>query len=141
MAALEIPGHVFSQMLAQARAEAPVEACGILAGSGQRVQRLYKMANTDQSSEHFMMAPEEQFAVLKDIRAHGLELLAIYHSHPASPARPSAEDIRLALTDGVLYVVLSLQKPAEPEARAFNIEDENVSESKLEIVEVDDGSN
>ncbi len=141
MDTLEIPTHIFSQMLAQARAEAPVEACGILAGTDRRVQRFYKMANTDQSSEHFMMAPEEQFAVLKDIRTKGLEMLAIYHSHPAGPARPSPEDVHLALTDGVLYVVLSLQEPSDPEVRAFNIDDGVVSESELEIVEVGDGSN
>jgi len=128
-------------MLAQARAQAPVEACGLLAGTDQRVQRLYKMANIDQSSDHYTMAPEEQFAVTKDMRAKGLAMLAIYHSHPASPARPSAEDIRLALTDGVLYVVLSLQEPSDPKAKAFSIDDGVVSESKLEIVEEDDVSN
>ncbi|MCK4849751.1 MAG: M67 family metallopeptidase [Phycisphaerae bacterium] len=141
MDTLEIPEHIFSKMLSQARAEAPLEACGILAGTDNRVQRLYKMTNTDQSSEHFMMAAEEQFAVMKDMRAKGLEILAIYHSHPNSPARPSKEDIRLAFTDGVLYVVLSLQEPSEPRVRAFNIDDGVISESKLEIVEVDCGSN
>ncbi len=140
MAALEIPRNIFSQMLAQAGAQAPLEACGILAGTGHRVERLYEMANTDQSSEHFTMAPEEQFAVMKDMRAKGLEMLAIYHSHPASPARPSAEDIRLAFTDGVLYIVLSLQEPSEPKVKAFNIDDGVVSESKLEIVGADGGS-
>ena len=141
MGALEIPRYIFSEMFSQARAEAPVEACGILAGTGRRVQQLYKMANTDQSSEHFTMAPEEQFAVIKDIRGQGREMLAIYHSHPESPARPSAEDVRLAFTDGVLYVVLSLQKPTAPEIRAFNIDDGVVSESELEIIEVDNVSN
>ena len=135
MDTLELPEHIFSQMVSQARAEAPLEACGILAGTSNRVNRFYKMTNTDQSSEHFTMAPEEQFAVMKDMRAKGLEMLAIYHSHPASPARPSAEDIRLAFTGGVSYVVLSLQKPTEPELQAFNIDDGVVSESKLEIVE------
>ena len=140
MGALEIPKPIFSQMLTQARTEAPLEACGILAGTDNRVQRLYTMTNTDQSIDHFMMTPEEQFAVMKDTRAKGLEVLAIYHSHPSSPARPSAEDIRLALTDGVLHVVLSLQKDAEPDIRAFNIDDGVVSESKLRIVEVNNDS-
>ncbi|NIA06273.1 MAG: hypothetical protein GWP14_01315 [Actinobacteria bacterium] len=141
MAALEIPRNIFSQMLAQAQAEAPIEACGLLAGTDHRVQRLYKMTNTDQSADHFTMAPEEQFAAIKDMRAKGLEMLAIYHSHPASPARPSAEDIRLALTDGVLYVVLSLQESSEPKVRAFYIDDGVVSESELKIVEANNGSN
>ena len=71
MDALEIPQEIFSQMLAQAREEAPLEACGILAGSGHRVQHFYKMANTDQSADHFTMAPEEQFAD-EGYASHGL---------------------------------------------------------------------
>ena len=135
MSALEIRQEIFVEMLAQARAEAPIEACGILAGHENRVLELYKMTNSDQSTDHFMMAPEEQFAVVKDIRTKGLEMLAIYHSHPASPARPSAEDIRLALTPDVLYVIISLQVPGEPAVGGFSIDDGVVSESTVKIVE------
>ncbi len=135
MDALEIPKHIFSQMLAQASEQAPLEACGILAGTSNRVRRLYRMANADQSTDHFMMAPEEQFSVMKDMRAKGLEMLAIYHSHPASPARPSAEDIRLALTPEVLYIIVSLQEPAKPQIRGFTIEADVVAESAVKIIE------
>ena len=135
MDALEIPKHIFSQMLAQAREQAPFEACGILAGNDHRVERLYTMANTDESSDHFTMAPEEQFAVIKDMRSKGLEMLAIYHSHPASPARPSVEDIRLAFTPGVIYVIVSLQDSSEPQIRGFTIDGEDVSESAVAVIE------
>src|SRR4030042_2603532 len=100
---LEIPTDIFNQILEQAEAEAPIEACGILSGNNSRVEKIYKMTNTDKSCDHFMMAPEEQFRAVKDIRSSGLEMLAIYHSHPLSPARPSAEDIRLSLTPGGVY--------------------------------------
>jgi proteasome lid subunit RPN8/RPN11 len=66
---LEIPLTIFRQMVEQAKTEAPIEACGILAGSNGTVQRLYKMRNVDKSSDHFMMEPKEQFAVVKDIRS------------------------------------------------------------------------
>ena len=132
---LEIPKHIFAEMLVQSRAEAPLEACGILAGRENLVRQLYKMANTDQSADHFTMAPEEQFAVMKDMRAKGLEMLAIYHSHPASPARPSAEDVRLAFTPGVIYVIVSLQEPAKPQIRGFIIEADLVTESAVKIIE------
>ena len=134
MSELKIPQRIFLEMLAQAQAEAPIEACGILAGSENHVQEFYKMTNSDQSTDHFMMAPTEQFAVAKQMRAKQQQMLAIYHSHPASPARPSAEDIRLALTPDVLYVVLSLQEPAEPQIRGFTIENDVVSESAVKIV-------
>ncbi len=135
MNALEIPQEILSEMVLQARGEAPVEACGVLAGRENRVQKLYKVRNSDQSTEHFMMAPEEQFAVVKEIRSKELEMLAIYHSHPATEARPSAEDVCLALTPDVLYVIVSLQGPGKPQVRGFTIEDGLVSESAIRIVE------
>jgi [CysO sulfur-carrier protein]-S-L-cysteine hydrolase len=134
MTGIELPLFVFEQMVDQARAVAPVEACGILAGIDGRVSRLYEMTNIDDSCEHFMMNPAEQFSVVKLIRAAGLKMIAVYHSHPASPARPSDEDIRLALQPGVAWVILSLERPDDPYARAFEIEDGNVSEIPLTIV-------
>jgi len=79
-----------------------------------------------------MMAPEEQFKVVKDIRAAGRQMLAIYHSHPETPARPSAEDIHLALTPGVIYVIVSL-KDTDPVIKGFLIEDNNVTEVSVRI--------
>ena len=135
MPRLEIPSNVFEQMLEQAKAEAPIEACGILAGSNNRVEKLYKMTNTDKSSNRFMMEPKEQFAVVKDIRSAGLEMLAIYHSHPETPPRLSAKDIRLALTLGVVYVIVSLKNSSRPAVRGFIIENSNVTEVLVRIVE------
>lgn len=120
-------------MLAQAKAELPVEACGILAGKDGVVEKFYKMTNADQSNTHFTMLPEEQFKVVKDIRGAGLEMLAIYHSHPKSPARASAEDVRLAFMPDVVYMILSLQDD-EPVAKGFLIEDDNVTEVPIDII-------
>lgn len=122
-------------MLQQARAEAPVEACGILAGKDSMVEKLYKMTNVDNSSDHFMMEPKEQFAVVKDVRDAGLKMLAIYHSHPNTPARPSAEDIRLALTQDVVHVIVSLQNSNRLAVRGFIIKNGNVTEVLVRIVE------
>ena len=134
MLKLKIPGNIFEQMIQQAKAESPIEACGILAGKNKTVEKLYKMTNTDQSSDHFMMTPEEQFKVVKDIRAAKLEMLAIYHSHAETPARPSAEDIRLALTSDVVYVIVSLVN-SEPDIKGFLIENGNVTVVPVKVKE------
>ena len=81
-----------------------------------------------------MMVPEEQFAVAKDMRNAGLEMAAVYHTHPATPARPSQEDIKLAVMPGAVYVILSLADPDEPVAKAFAIEDGVVNNLDLEVV-------
>jgi len=125
---LEIPVDIFVQMLAWAKSNAPAEACGILAGRGCKVEKLYEMSNVENKSTHFMMEPKEQFAVAKEIRLAGLEMLGIYHSHPETPARPSAEDIRLALTPNVIYVIASLQNSERPVVKGFTIDNGTVGE-------------
>ncbi len=135
MLKLEIPNRIFEDMLDQARSEAPVESCGVLAGSDGKVEKLYKMTNSESRSDHFMMAPEQQFAVVKDMRAGGLDMLAIYHSHPETPARLSDEDVRLALTPNVVYVILSLMDSNGPVVKGFQIEDGTIGEVPVEVVQ------
>ncbi len=134
MGRLEISTEIFEQMIKQAKSEAPIEACGILAGRDNKVEKLYEMSNVDNSCDHFMMKPEEQFAAVKDIRSAGLEMLAICHSHPATPATPSAEDIRLSLTPGVVYVILSLQDTNKPQIRGFTVQDRCVTEVPVKVI-------
>jgi proteasome lid subunit RPN8/RPN11 len=130
---MDIPYNIYERMLQQAKTEAPVEACGILAGINGKVEKLYKMTNADNSTDHFMMLSHEQFDVVKDIRAKGLEMVAIYHSHPETPARLSDEDIRLALTPDVVYVILSLQNEEEPVIKGFSVKNCSISEVSVSI--------
>ena len=130
---MEIPQSIFDRMVAQARREIPIESCGILAGQNGRIEKIYEMSNADNSSTHFSLKPEEQFAVVKDIRATGLKMTAIYHSHPATPARLSEEDIRLAITPDVVYLVLSLLGD-EPCMKCFHVAAGGVIEVPLKIV-------
>jgi proteasome lid subunit RPN8/RPN11 len=118
---LTIPQTVIDALVAHARRDFPLEACGILGGKNGVVSEKYSMTNIDQSNEHFMMEPKEQFAVVKDLRAKGKIILAIYHSHPETPARPSVEDIRLALTPEVSYLIVSLAGEL-PDIKSFRIE-------------------
>lgn len=135
MLKLEIPTNIFEQMIAQAKALAPIEACGILAGKANKAEKLFEMANADNRSDHFMMEPKEQFTVVRNIRSADLEMLAIYHSHPETSARPSAEDIRLALTPDVIYVIVSLQDAKAPVVKGFLLEDGTVNKVPVEILE------
>ncbi len=128
MNGLVLPTSIYQALVAQARQAAPIEACAILTGRQGRVLAFHPMANTDASADHFMMDPREQFALVKAMRATKQRMLAIHHSHPASPARPSAEDIRLANTPDVIYTILSLVEPDKPRLKGFLIENGAVSE-------------
>lgn len=126
-----IPESIWCEIIEHAKIEYPVEACGIIAGKGWRAEKFYPMKNIDNSGEHFMMEPAEQFKVIKDIRNNSLGMIGICHSHPNSPPRPSDEDIRLALTPGVVYLIVSLMNFESPDLRGFIIESSNVSEVQL----------
>lgn len=130
---LRIPQEICDALIVHARLDYPLEACGILGGKDGEVSHHYPMANTDKSNEHFMMDPKEQFSVVKDLRAKGKAMVAIYHSHPETPARPSEEDIRLALTPDVSYIIISLAAQ-EPVLKSFRITDGMVTEEPVESI-------
>jgi proteasome lid subunit RPN8/RPN11 len=132
---LTVKPDVYASMLVAARTAVPLEACGLLAGAEARVTKCYVLTNADASPEHYSMKPEEQFAAVKDLRAAGLKLLGIWHSHPASPARMSVEDMRLAYTPDIVYVILSLVEPRAPSIRAFVVRDGTAHETPVIIEE------
>lgn len=107
---MRINQNVIAEMIAQAQKDAPNETCGYLLGADDVVTENYWMENIDHSSEHFSFAPKDQFAALKYARSKGLRILANWHSHPASPSRPSQEDLRLANDPTIRYAILSLHE-------------------------------
>ncbi|MDR2691000.1 MAG: M67 family metallopeptidase [Dysgonamonadaceae bacterium] len=131
---IHIPQHIIDGVIAQARNELPDEACGLLAGSGNQAVKQYPLTNIDHSPEHFSFDPKEQFAVLREARKQGLQIIANYHSHPESPARPSEEDIRLAFDPNIVYLILSLQDAGNPVIKAFSIREGKVEPVKIIII-------
>lgn len=129
-----IPHHIHDELIRYAREGFPLEVCGILGGVADSVSKIYPMTNTDASNEHFMMDPKEQFTVVKDLRANGLTMLAIYHSHPETPARPSEEDVRLALTPDVSYVIVSLADADKPVVKSYKIHNGRTTPEEVQII-------
>ena len=115
---LTITQHILQQLIDHAHRDLPNEACGYLAGKDGIVTHSFALTNVDASPEHFSFDPAEQFKTVKEARNLGLEILANYHSHPSSPARPSEEDIRLAYDPNISYVIVSLAKDF-PEVKSF----------------------
>ncbi len=112
---MKIPLNIIDELISQAQLDAPNETCGYLLGtqngdSEAEVTENYWMENIDHSPEHFSFSPREQFAALKYARQNGLKILANWHSHPASPSRPSQEDLRLANDPTIRYAILSLHE-------------------------------
>lgn len=121
MTALQILPEVYEKIVVASRAATPHEACGLLAGTDNIISGFYQLTNIDASAEHFNMLPEEQFAAVKDMRNKGLRMMAIWHSHPSTPARMSDEDLKLAFTPDTVYLILSLQHPDNPTLAGFRV--------------------
>ena len=125
---LTVSESAYQEVLAQAQNEAPVESCGYLLGPDrQTVTVNFPMTNIDHSEEHFSFDPKEQFAAIKYARKKGLTIVGNWHSHPASPSRPSEEDKRLAYDPNILYFILSLAEE-KPVLNAFRIAEGEVTE-------------
>lgn len=107
---MNIGKEIIDELIEQAQNDAPLETCGYLLGRDGVVVENYRMTNIDHSSEHFSFDPKEQFAALRYARANQLQILANWHSHPASPSRPSQEDLRLANDPTIRYAILSLHE-------------------------------
>ncbi|NQT91497.1 MAG: M67 family metallopeptidase [Lentisphaerae bacterium] len=131
---LVINPDIYEAMLGAASKAAPLEACGLLGGTEGCAGAFYELMNTDGSGEHYSMAPEEQFAAIKDMRKKGFRMIAIWHSHPATPARMSEEDLRMAYTPDVVYVILSLATPDSPKVRGYITEDGSPVEIDIGVV-------
>ena len=111
---MKIPQEIIDELISQAQQDAPNETCGYLLGTsgpeGDVVTEHYWMENIDHSPEHFSFAPKDQFTALRYARSKGLKILANWHSQPASPSRPSQEDLRLANDPTIRYAILSLHE-------------------------------
>ena len=130
---LKIKQEIIDRIAEHGRQEAPLEACGYLAEKDGLVCRHFELTNIDRSPIHYSMDPAEQFATVRDCRAQGLAIKAVYHSHPETPARPSAEDIKLAYDPSLSYVIVSLAEPV-PTIKSFIIKNGAVQQEPLEII-------
>jgi len=128
----------YEAIVAHAQKWLPSEACGLIAGvvddNIKTVGKVYLLSNPDNSPVHFSIDPKEQLAVIKDIRASGFTLLGNFHSHPATPARPSEEDIKMYYDSKASYLILSLAGDT-PVLKAFGVADGEAVQQILEIIE------
>ncbi|NDC83558.1 M67 family peptidase [bacterium] len=117
---LTISRQAIDDAIRHAQELAPIESCGYMSGTTQLIRRYIPMTNIDQSSDHFTFDPKEQFQAMKAARADGETLLVVVHSHPVTPPRLSAEDIRLFNDSAMNYLVVSLRNPT-PEYTMFRL--------------------
>jgi proteasome lid subunit RPN8/RPN11 len=100
-----IPAEIRQALEQHAREEAPNEACGLVLLRDGRAERYERGRNTVNSPYRFELDIDPEVWFAED---DGYEL-AVFHSHPASPPRPSRTDVeRIGLWEGRPYLILRL---------------------------------
>jgi proteasome lid subunit RPN8/RPN11 len=137
---LQIPRHLHDAMLAQARAVMPHECCGLLAGTIRDdvagAAYWFPLVNVakDRATEY---RGDDRGALLANriARALGMEIIAIYHSHPTSAPLPSRKDREMSVGwgDAVVHLIISLAA-GEPAVRAWRLTATDATEAEWEVV-------
>jgi proteasome lid subunit RPN8/RPN11 len=125
---LSLPKSIADEIIAHARRETPHECCGFLAGkNGTATHRFPLMNVADTPQTRFESSPGSTFVAMKEMRQLGVELLAVYHSHPLTPPIPSVTDRNLNYSSPVANVIVSLATEP-PTLRGWRIDGDQVVE-------------
>jgi proteasome lid subunit RPN8/RPN11 len=119
----------WDELIAHARDEDPNECCGYARVSDGRVDEVVRGQNTRLSPYGFVLDPSSLLAA-NELDASGFGV-AVYHSHPRSPAEPSEQDRNLARYPDWTYLIVSLAD--DPHVRAWRIVDGRIEEEPLEV--------
>jgi proteasome lid subunit RPN8/RPN11 len=133
MAAFHIPAVMVAEIISHARTGYPEEVCGIISGRDNQAVTLYRGRNVSLKPRVAYELDVNTLALQISFDAVGLDLAGIYHSHPSGPETPSATDIAQAYYPDAVYIICSLDEPARPSLRGFQIADGEASEIRLVI--------
>jgi proteasome lid subunit RPN8/RPN11 len=118
---MKITEAIRAAMIDQARRALPAECCGLLSGADGMITDWHPLRNVaDKPETRYYATPEELFAAMRRIRDARQKLLGIYHSHPRTPAYPSASDVEMAFYPEAVYFIISLEPQID--LRAYRIE-------------------
>ncbi len=130
---LTIPNRHYQTMLHHLQATYPLEGCGLMSGKAGTVTAVYPIDNILKSPTAYEMDPKQQAETMLAIEANGDDLLAIYHSHPVGPLKPSPTDIDRAYYPESIYLIVSLASQDRPKMKGYWIVDTAVFEIKVRV--------
>jgi proteasome lid subunit RPN8/RPN11 len=111
----------------------PNECCAFLLGEHNddgKVAIILRMRNIDESPVSFSIDPAELLNAYILADTKGMEITAIFHSHPAK-ASPSSTDMKYMQINPVAWVIYST---TENEIRAFVYENEDIKDIGIKTI-------
>ena len=116
------------QLASIAKDALPNESCAFLLGRDDRVMEILPMRNADESAVTFSIEPQELLRAYDLAEGKKLQVIGIFHSHPARPA-PSSTDRKFMEINPVVWLIYSI---TERKFKAY-VYDSDVSEVAVKI--------
>jgi proteasome lid subunit RPN8/RPN11 len=96
------------------------------------VIQVVEMENIAQSSSSFAIDPEQQYRILTTASLNDLDLVAIFHSHPAPPW-PSGHDLEFMAYNPCTWIIDGLLRDGRHAMRAYQLIGEQLHEVTIRI--------
>ncbi len=116
---LHLPPELAGQIISHALAGYPEEVCGLVSGKDGVAMAVHPGRNISATPRTTFELDPETLAKQIEFEDVGLELVAIYHSHPHGPAFPSETDVERAAYPDAFYLICDLAGPGGPSLRVF----------------------
>ncbi|MHA1145885.1 MAG: Mov34/MPN/PAD-1 family protein [Candidatus Helarchaeota archaeon] len=135
---IEIQKKHVGVLIEWAQKNHPQEACALLLGSISEgvatICELFLTKNEDQSTVSFSIDPEELYTAHLKAEKKGIEIVAIFHSHPA-PSHPSGLDLEFMRYNPIAWIILgrlgTTDKSRMQDLKAFQYLNEKLYEIEL----------
>ncbi|MDD4916001.1 MAG: M67 family metallopeptidase [Methylococcales bacterium] len=134
---ISLPRKLVNEILHLAQLSPDAEICGLLGADRNGLPVCcYPVDNCAAIPQNrFLLDASQQIQAMTLMREKGEKLFAIYHSHPAAPATPSAADIEQAVYPEALHLIISLNTKGVLELRAFSISGKSIQELSINLIE------
>ncbi len=131
---IQLSRKITTQLLHLAQISPKQEICGLIGSVNGNAYTCYPIKNiSDHPESRYQLDAKQQINALSIMREKNEEFFAIYHSHPTSPAIPSATDIKLATYPDAVYLIISLNTKGVLEIRGYKIIHQSVEELSLSL--------
>ncbi|MHA1461923.1 MAG: Mov34/MPN/PAD-1 family protein [Candidatus Heimdallarchaeota archaeon] len=132
-----IPEELFEKMVKHAKNTAPYESVSIIAGTIKDKQALaekvFTPENIDKSTVSFTVDPLILLEIYTKIDEIDLEVVGIFHTHPAPPF-PSGTDKKFMEVNPSVWLISSTSEPTKPKGYLLR---ENGKLKNVEIIFTD----
>jgi proteasome lid subunit RPN8/RPN11 len=120
MKAIFLTAAQLAKLVEIAKDAFPNESCAFLLGHNDTVAEILPMRNIDDSPITFSIEPTELIYAYNLAETKGMDVIAIFHSHPAK-AWPSSTDVKFMEINPVVWVIYST---TENQLKAFVYDDD-----------------